>query len=134
MQRLINLTDRQDRQAIAFDRRVENGFQIVVVGLGIGMQRSAVMARRERMDDALLPSLREYSSIYGLTAQRASRLAPHALIMHPGPMNRGVEMVIDPAELAGSVILDQVANGVAVRMAVLFRLLGSGSDLKGETT
>jgi aspartate carbamoyltransferase catalytic subunit len=87
--------------------------------------------QRERMDDALLPSLREYSSMYGLTAHRASRLAPHALVMHPGPMNRGVEMVADPAELSGSVILDQVTNGVAVRMAVLFRLLGSGSDLKG---
>ena len=87
--------------------------------------------QRERMDDALLPSLREYSSMYGLTAQRAACLAPHALVMHPGPMNRGVEMVIDPSELSGSVILDQVTNGVAVRMAVLFRLLGSGSDLKG---
>jgi aspartate carbamoyltransferase catalytic subunit len=49
-------------------------------------------------------------------------------------MNRGVEMVIDPAELAGSVILDQVTNGVAVRMAVLFRLLGSSGDLKGEAS
>jgi aspartate carbamoyltransferase catalytic subunit len=52
--------------------------------------------------------------------------------MHPGPMNRGVEMVADPGELPGSVILDQVTNGVAVRMAVLFRLLGSGADLGGE--
>ncbi len=54
------------------------------------------------------------------------------MVMHPGPMNRGVEMVIDPAELPGSAILDQVTNGVAVRMAVLFTLLGSGSDLKSE--
>jgi aspartate carbamoyltransferase catalytic subunit len=54
--------------------------------------------------------------------------------MHPGPMNRGVEMVADPAELPGSVILDQVTNGVAVRMAVLFRLLGSGADLGGEAS
>jgi len=53
--------------------------------------------------------------------------------MHPGPMNRGVEMVVDPAELPGSVILDQVTNGVAVRMAVLFTLLGSGTDLKGDS-
>ncbi|MEY4175188.1 MAG: aspartate carbamoyltransferase [Actinomycetota bacterium] len=65
--------------------------------------------------------------MYGLDARRAARLAPHALVMHPGPMNRGVEMVIDPAELPRSVILQQVANGVAVRMAVLFTLLGSGS-------
>jgi aspartate carbamoyltransferase catalytic subunit len=69
--------------------------------------------------------------MYGLTVQRAACLPPHSLVMHPGPMNRGVEMVVDPAELPGSVILDQVTNGVAVRMAVLFQLLGSGSDLKG---
>jgi len=90
--------------------------------------------QRERMDDALLPSLREYSSMYGLTAQRAGKLSPHSLVMHPGPMNRGVEMVVDPAELPGSVILDQVTNGVAVRMAVLFHLLGSGGDLRGEAS
>jgi aspartate carbamoyltransferase catalytic subunit len=52
--------------------------------------------------------------------------------MHPGPMNRGVEMAVDPAELPGTVILDQVTNGIAVRMAVLFDLLGSGADLEGE--
>ena len=62
--------------------------------------------QRERMDDALLPSLREYSSMYGLTADRAAHLAPHSLVMHPGPMNRGVEMVVDPAELPGSVIFE----------------------------
>jgi aspartate carbamoyltransferase catalytic subunit len=90
--------------------------------------------QRERMDDALLPSLREYSTMYGLTTRRAGRLPAHALVMHPGPMNRGVEMVADPGELPGSVILDQVTNGVAVRMAVLFRLLGSGADLGGEAS
>ncbi|MFT3852410.1 MAG: aspartate carbamoyltransferase catalytic subunit [Ilumatobacteraceae bacterium] len=85
--------------------------------------------QRERMDEALLPSLREYSAMYGLTPARAARLAPHTLVMHPGPMNRGVEMAVDPSELPGSVILHQVANGVAVRMAVLFRLLGAGEGL-----
>lgn len=88
--------------------------------------------QRERMDDALLPSMHEYSTMYGLDAARAGRLRADAIVMHPGPMNRGVEMVIDPAELPGSRILDQVTNGVAVRMAVLFTLLGSGSDLKGD--
>ncbi len=88
--------------------------------------------QRERMEDALLPSLDEYSAMYGLTAARAARLAPHALVMHPGPMNRGVEMVVDPSELPGCAILDQVTNGVAVRMAVLFSLLGSGGDLRSE--
>jgi aspartate carbamoyltransferase catalytic subunit len=87
--------------------------------------------QRERMDDGLLPSLREYSAAYGLTAARAARLSDHALVMHPGPMNRGVEMCVDPAELPGSVILRQVANGVAVRMAVLFDLLGSGPISRG---
>jgi aspartate carbamoyltransferase catalytic subunit len=82
--------------------------------------------QRERMDEALLPNLLEYSAMYGLTTARAARLASHALVMHPGPMNRGVEMVVDPSELPGSVILQQVTNGVAVRMAVLFTLLGSG--------
>jgi len=67
-----------------------------------------------------------------LTPERAKRLPEHALIMHPGPMNRGVEMAVDPAELPGSMILHQVTNGVAVRMAVLFRLLGSGDDLRGD--
>lgn len=85
--------------------------------------------QRERMRDALVPSLREYTSLYGLTPLRARRLQPHAIVMHPGPMNRGVEIAVDPAELPGSMVLQQVTNGVAVRMAVLFELLGSGSDL-----
>jgi aspartate carbamoyltransferase catalytic subunit len=88
--------------------------------------------QRERMDDALLPSMHEYSTMYGLDHRRAARLRPDALVMHPGPMNRGVEMVVDPAELPGSRILQQVTNGVAVRMSVLFTVLGTGSDLKGE--
>ena len=82
--------------------------------------------QRERMTEALVPSLREYSARFGLTPQRASRLPEHALVMHPGPMNRGVEILVDPAELPGAVITQQVANGVAVRMAVLFELLGCG--------
>ena len=79
------------------------------------------------MNEALVPSLREYTTRFGLTSQRASRLAPQALIMHPGPMNRGVEITVDPAELPGAVITQQVTNGIAVRMAVLFDLLGSGN-------
>jgi aspartate carbamoyltransferase catalytic subunit len=83
--------------------------------------------QRERMREALVPSLREYTSRFGLTAARAARLGEHTLVMHPGPMNRGVEMAVDPAELPGSVITQQVTNGIAVRMAVLFDLLGSGA-------
>jgi aspartate carbamoyltransferase catalytic subunit len=85
--------------------------------------------QRERMTEALLPSLREYTALYGLTPRRAQLLADDALIMHPGPMNRGVEIAAEVAELPRSVITRQVANGVAVRMAVLFLLLGSGADL-----
>ena len=90
--------------------------------------------QQERMVDALVPSLREYTSLYGLTSARASRLSGHALVMHPGPMNRGVEMAVDPSELPGSTILDQVTNGVAVRMAVLFELLASGADIDSNQT
>ena len=89
--------------------------------------------QRERMTEALVPSLREYTTRFGLTPERARRLPEHALIMHPGPMNRGVEMAVDPSELPGSVITQQVTNGIAVRMAVLFELLGSGRDLESDS-
>jgi len=79
----------------------------------------------ERQHEALVPSLREYTATYGLTARRAARLGAEALIMHPGPMNRGVEIAAEVADLPRSVVLEQVSNGVAVRMAVLFLLLGA---------
>jgi aspartate carbamoyltransferase catalytic subunit len=83
----------------------------------------------ERTSEALVPSLREYTDRFGLTAARAARLQEHAIVMHPGPMNRGVEIAVDPSELRGSVITAQVANGVAVRMAVLYDLLaGAGRN------
>ncbi len=87
--------------------------------------------QRERMTESLVPSLREYTATYGLTARRARLLRDDAIVMHPGPMNRGVEIDGDIADYAKSVIIDQVRNGVSVRMAVLFLLLGSGSDLLG---
>lgn len=82
--------------------------------------------QRERQQEALLPSLREYTAFYGLTRRRADLVRPDALIMHPGPMNRGVEIAAEVADLPNAVITDQVRNGVAVRMAVLFLLLGAG--------
>lgn len=85
--------------------------------------------QRERMTEALVPSLREYTMLYGLTRRRVELLAEHALVMHPGPMNRGVEIAAEVADLPRSVIVDQVRNGVAVRMAVLYLLLGSGAEL-----
>jgi aspartate carbamoyltransferase catalytic subunit len=81
----------------------------------------------ERGAGAFLPSLREYSAGYGLSARRAALLPEQALVMHPGPMNRGIEIADDVADLPRSLVLRQVRNGVAVRMAVLFLLLGSGS-------
>ena len=87
----------------------------------------------EREAGAFVPSLREFRAEYGLDAARADRLAKGAVIMHPGPMNRGVEIDGDVADRPNAVITEQVANGVAVRMAVLFLLLGSGLDLaEGE--
>jgi len=85
--------------------------------------------QRERQNEALLPSLREYTARYGLTVERAGRLRKDALVMHPGPMNRGVEIAAEVAEGPASVITEQVTNGVAVRMAVLYRLLGSGATI-----
>jgi aspartate carbamoyltransferase catalytic subunit len=80
----------------------------------------------ERADQALLPSLREYRDLYGMTAARLARVRPETLIMHPGPMNRGVEIDPEVADDPRAVVLDQVASGVPVRMAVLYRLLGPG--------
>ncbi|MHB1517178.1 MAG: aspartate carbamoyltransferase catalytic subunit [Acidimicrobiales bacterium] len=85
---------------------------------------SLLRVQAERGSGVLLPSLREYTSGYGLTARRATMLQPGAVILHPGPMVRGVEIASEVAELPQSLITDQVANGVAVRMAVLFLLLG----------
>jgi aspartate carbamoyltransferase catalytic subunit len=86
----------------------------------------------ERQEQALVPTLREYTTCYGLTPERAARLPEHALVMHPGPMNRGVEIAPEVADLPRAVITQQVANGVAVRMAVLYWLLGSGVVLGGD--
>jgi aspartate carbamoyltransferase catalytic subunit len=88
--------------------------------------------QRERMTEALIPSIREYSNRFGLNEKRADLVPDHALIMHPGPMNRGVEIDAAVADHPNTVIVDQVRNGVAVRMAVLFLLLGSGTTWGGE--
>ena len=80
--------------------------------------------QQERMQGAFFPSLREYFTVFGLTAERVRRAKPGVIIMHPGPMNRGVEIASDVADGPYSVILEQVANGVAVRMAVLYLLAG----------
>jgi len=82
----------------------------------------------ERMEGAFFPSLREYFNVFGMTEARLRRAARDVIIMHPGPMNRGVEIASEVADGPYSVILDQVANGVAVRMAVLYLLSGGAGD------
>ena len=78
----------------------------------------------ERMQDSYFPSAREYSRRYGLDAARMRRLPEHAIVMHPGPMNRGMEITPEVADSSRSTIVEQVANGVSARMAVLYLLLG----------
>ncbi|MBB2942988.1 aspartate carbamoyltransferase catalytic subunit [Actinoplanes lutulentus] len=78
----------------------------------------------ERMQDSYFPSAREYSRRYGLDMRRMRRLPEHAIVMHPGPMNRGMEIAPEVADSPRSTIVEQVANGVSVRMAVLYLLLG----------
>jgi aspartate carbamoyltransferase catalytic subunit len=80
--------------------------------------------QQERMQGAFFPSLREYFTVFGMTPERVARARPDVIIMHPGPMNRGVEIASEVADGPYSVILEQVANGVAVRMAVLYLLAG----------
>lgn len=88
--------------------------------------------QNERMHGLYLPSVREYFSLFGLTAELLKRAKSDAIVMHPGPMNRGVEIASDVADGAQSVILDQVANGVAVRMAVLYLLAGTEVGMEKE--
>ena len=85
----------------------------------------------ERMANSFFPSEREYSRGYGLDSTRLNSLSPKSIVMHPGPMNRGFEISAESADSLRSVVLDQVANGVLVRMAVLYQLLG-GAKLTGE--
>jgi aspartate carbamoyltransferase catalytic subunit len=82
----------------------------------------------ERMQAGYIPSLREYNRVFGVTRERLERAPRELLILHPGPMNRGVEIDSDVADGQHSVILDQVTNGVAVRMAVLYLLAGARRD------
>jgi len=82
----------------------------------------------ERSGASVFPSLAEYAVKYGMNAERLARLRPDAVAMHPGPMNRGVEIGYDVADDDRSLVLQQVTNGIAVRMAVLFRLIGGEQD------
>jgi aspartate carbamoyltransferase catalytic subunit len=85
------------------------------------------------MNAAFCPSAREYRRRYGLDARRMALLPDHAIVMHPGPMNRGMEIAAEVADAPRSVIVEQVSNGVSVRMAVLYLLLGGAQLGTGET-
>lgn len=91
----------------------------------------AVMMLRvqlERMSEQFFPSAREYSHYFGLNSDRLRVMKPNAIVMHPGPMNRGLEITADSADSARSVIVEQVKNGVSVRMAILYLLLAGSSE------
>ena len=83
----------------------------------------------ERMNELFFPSAREYSRYFGLNSDRIRALKPDAIVMHPGPMNRGLEITADAADGARSVIVEQVANGVSIRMAVLYLLLAGSQEI-----
>jgi len=88
--------------------------------------------QRERQRQQFFPSVREYSRLFGLTRARVDALPEHALVMHPGPMNRGVEIGSDVADLPRSLITDQVTNGIAVRMSLLYLMLGGDRSRAAE--
>ncbi|MEM7051155.1 MAG: aspartate carbamoyltransferase catalytic subunit [Acidobacteriota bacterium] len=106
--------------------RVCHGLDEALKGADVVMMLRIQMERQSRF---LFPSTREYFRLFGLTRQRLALAADDVIVMHPGPMNRGVEIASDVADGPESVILEQVTNGVAVRMAVLYLLSGAGEDL-----
>ncbi|MEV4621961.1 aspartate carbamoyltransferase catalytic subunit [Asanoa sp. NPDC049573] len=107
--------------ALSPDLRVSYDLDAVLPEVDVVMM---LRVQRERMNDSFFPSTREYARRYGLDAQRMRRLPEHAIVMHPGPMVRGMEITPEVADSARSTIVEQVANGVSVRMAVLYLLLG----------
>ncbi len=88
--------------------------------------------QKEREKDSLIPSLREYSRFYGINEKVLQRAQPDAIVMHPGPVNRGIELAPEVADGKRSVILDQVSNGVAIRMALLYLVLGGDRANRGQ--
>src|SRR5437016_4568879 len=114
-------------QGVRVERRIEE----VVVDADVVM---ILRVQRERQTDAFFPSMREYAVHYGLHLNHLSLAAPNAIVMHPGPINRGIEIPSEIADGGRPLILDQVTNGVAVRMAVLYLLAGTsdGAEKRSE--
>jgi aspartate carbamoyltransferase catalytic subunit len=111
-----------------FGVEIDFSLERAIVGADVIMM---LRIQLERQGRNFFPSIREYRNLYSLTAERFSRAKKNAIIMHPGPINRGVEISADMADSAESVILKQVENGIAIRMAVLYLLLGGK---EGEST
>jgi aspartate carbamoyltransferase catalytic subunit len=88
--------------------------------------------QQERMSDLFFPSEREYSTLFGIDAERLSLTKPSAILMHPGPMNRGLEISAEAADSPQSVVVEQVANGVSIRMAILYLFIASGQEAHNE--
>src|SRR5258705_1630701 len=109
--------------------RIESNFEKAIEGADVVM---ILRIQRERQDAAFFPSMREYAVHYGLRAKHMERASPEAIVMHPGPINRGVDISSELADGNRSLILDQVTNGVAVRMAVLYLLARGGRSERKE--
>jgi aspartate carbamoyltransferase catalytic subunit len=107
-------------EGLIVERRIEDAIEGADVVMILRIQR-------ERQDAAFFPSMREYAVHYGLHLEHLERAAPDAIVMHPGPMNRGIEIASNVADSDRSLILDQVSNGLAVRMAILYLLAGGPS-------
>ena len=117
--------------APAWGVRVNHDIDAVLPGLDVCYM---LRVQRERQRQQYFPSVREYARLFGLSSERAATLPDEALVMHPGPMNRGVEIHSDVADLPRAVIEEQVTNGIAVRMSLLYLLLGGSGVAAGATT
>lgn len=113
----------------AYPAEVSYDFDAVLPKCDVVMM---LRVQRERMSASYFPTEREYSRRYGLDAARMAKLPDHAIVMHPGPMNRGMEIAPAVADSLRSTVVEQVSNGVSVRMAVLYLLLGGGFQSRGE--
>jgi aspartate carbamoyltransferase catalytic subunit len=109
------------REFATFGAQLETNLETALEDADVVMM---LRLQNERMDGVFLPGAREYSQLYGLNQKRLKLAKPDAIVMHPGPMNRGVEISDDVADGETSVILNQVTNGLATRMALLYLLLG----------
>ena len=119
--RLIGPATLIPRQAANWGARISHDLDSVIADLDVCY---LLRVQKERQNEQLFPSLREYAALWGLDGRRMNKMKKDALVMHPGPMNRGVEIAADVSESPRSIILDQVSNGLAVRMSLLYLMLG----------